>query len=157
MKKSLTIALGAMLMLSNYAGSASANEVRIETQVNKVIGTPYLMGGTSTSGFDCSGFILYIMDKYNINLPRTSQMQAKSGAAVEMEDLRTGDLVFFNTSGRGISHAGIYIGNDSFAHSSSSKGVTISGLNEKYYKERYVMARRVTSLYNSNKMTEEIH
>ncbi|MGP3788331.1 C40 family peptidase [Paenibacillus sp. 1A_MP2] len=97
------------------------------------------------------------MNKYNIDLPRTSQMQAKSGIKVEMEDLRTGDLVFFNTSGRGISHAGIYIGDNSFAHSSSSRGVTISRLSEKYYKERYVTARRVVSQNNSNKMTKEMH
>lgn len=150
------IALGAIFMFSNIE-SVSANEVRIETEVNEVIGTPYRLGGTSTSGFDCSGFILYIMNKYNIDLPRTSQMQAKSGIKVEMEDLRTGDLVFFNTSGRGISHAGIYIGDNSFAHSSSSRGVTISRLSEKYYKERYVTARRVVSQNNSNKMTKEMH
>lgn len=112
--------------------------------MNEVLGTPYVWGGTTAAGFDCSGFILYVLKKFNVdNLPRTSQSQAKVGTAVAKENLRSGDLVFFNTLGTGISHAGIYLGNDQFAHSSSSKGVRISKLTETYYKDRYVTARRV--------------
>lgn len=82
--------------------------------------------------------------KFNVDdLPRTSQSQAKVGTPVAKENLRSGDLVFFNTFGNGISHAGIYLGDDQFAHSSSSKGVSISKLSERYYKDRYVTARRV--------------
>lgn len=111
--------------------------------VNEVIGTPYKWGGTTVKGFDCSGFILHIFNQFDVNLPRTSTSQAEVGNKVDKEELREGDLVFFNTSGRGISHAGIYIGEGKFAHSSSSKGVTISKLSDDYYEKRYVTARRV--------------
>ncbi|BCG60436.1 hypothetical protein PUR_38610 [Paenibacillus sp. URB8-2] len=114
--------------------------------MKQVIGTPYLWGGTTVSGFDCTGFILYVMKKFNVNsLPRTSQSQAKEGTPVAKENLRSGDLVFFNTFGKGVSHAGIYIGNNQFAHASSSKGVRISKLSESYYQNRYVTARRVVN------------
>lgn len=114
------------------------------------------MGGTTAAGFDCTGFILYILDKFNAgDLPRTSQSQAKVGTPVSKDDLRVGDLVFFNTFGTGISHAGIYVGDDQFAHSSSSKGVRISRLSESYYRDRYVTARRVVSETSYLKMISE--
>ena len=95
------------------------------------------------------------MEKFNVDdLPRTSQSQAKLGIPVAKEDLRSGDLVFFNTSGNGISHAGIYLGDNQFAHSSSSKGVRISKLSETYYKDRYVTARRVVDEKSYLKMIE---
>ncbi|MEK3787021.1 MULTISPECIES: C40 family peptidase [Paenibacillus] len=157
MKKWLTGALGAAILWSSLAGVSSASAVRIESQVDELIGTPYRMGGTTTAGFDCSGFILYIMEKYGEDLPRTSQSQAMAGTEVDQDDLQIGDLVFFNTNGRSISHAGIYMGDNTFAHSSTSRGVIISKLSEKYYKDRYVTARRVVSERTMNKMTDEIH
>jgi cell wall-associated NlpC family hydrolase len=79
----------------------------------------------------------------NIDLPRTSIMQSTVGEEVKREDLRFGDLIFFNTMGRRISHVGIYLGESVFAHSSSSGGVKTSSLNEDYYSSRFVTARRV--------------
>ena len=70
---------------------------------------------------------------------------AKKGVKVAKEDLREGDLVFFNTSGKGISHVGIYVGDGKFAHASTSKGVVITALSDKYYAKRYVTARRILS------------
>lgn len=145
--------LGATFIFASAATGTYASEVKLDSVVNQVVGTPYLYGGTTTSGFDCSGFILYVLKKFNVDdLPRTSQSQARTGIPVAKEDLREGDLVFFNTFGNGISHAGIYVGDNKFSHSSSSKGVRISSLSETYYQERYVTARRVVSETNYSKM-----
>lgn len=156
MKKVILSMLGAAMIFGASATSTFASSAKLENEVDKVVGTPYRWGGTTTAGFDCSGFILYIFDKFNLDLPRTSKTQAKVGTQVDQDDLRPGDLVFFNTDGIGISHAGIYIGNNQFAHSSSSRGVTISRLSDSYYKNRYVTARRVVSQQSYLKMTSEI-
>ncbi|MCM2996975.1 C40 family peptidase [Paenibacillus cellulositrophicus] len=156
MKKVMLSLIGAAIVFSASATSSFASSVKLESEVDKVVGTPYQWGGTTVAGFDCSGFILYIFDKFNLDLPRTSKTQAQAGTPVDRENLRAGDLVFFNTDGTGISHAGIYIGNNEFAHSSSSKGVTISKLSDSYYKNRYVTARRVVSQQSYLKMISEI-
>ncbi|MBY3621397.1 hydrolase [Paenibacillus sp. VTT E-133280] len=156
MKKFILSVVGAAVLFTSVPASTYASEVSIENEVKEVLGTPYLWGGTTAAGFDCTGFILYILDKFNAgDLPRTSQSQAKVGTPVSKDDLRVGDLVFFNTFGTGISHAGIYVGDDQFAHSSSSKGVRISRLSESYYRDRYVTARRVVSETSYLKMISE--
>lgn len=110
----------------------------------KYIGTPYVFGAKSpTMGFDCSGFSQYVFEKTGINLPRTTSEQYKIGESISKEDLIKGDLVFFETYRSGPSHLGIYIENNKFIHASTSKGVTISSLNESYWKSRYIGARRV--------------
>jgi len=132
-------------MLFAGGGSVFAGQSPLNESVTEVLGTPYKWGGTTEKGFDCSGFIIYIFDQFKVKLPRTSSTQAQTGTEVSQDELREGDLVFFNTSGNGISHAGIYMGDGKFAHSSSSKGVVVSKLSDSYYKERYVTARRVVS------------
>lgn len=145
-KKVGLLLLGAAILFTGIENTSYASEKPgLGQAIDEVIGTPYKWGGTTTSGFDCSGFIRYIFDQFQTDLPRTSSSQALAGTKVDKDELLPGDLVFFNTSGAGISHAGIYVGEGEFAHSSSSKGVTISKLSEAYYAKRYVTARRVTT------------
>ncbi len=114
-------------------------------EVIKYLGTPYKYGGNTMAGMDCSAFtqILY-RDVFNINLERSARLQYTQGSVVEKgEDLRVGDLVFFNTRKRvKPGHVGIYIGDNLFAHASTKKGVTITGLNYDYYYRTYMGARR---------------
>jgi len=133
---------GLALLMAFTAGSVFADS-RLNATIGELIGTKYKSGGTTTSGFDCSGFTTYVFKQFGISLPRTSADQSQVGEEVDKSELQAGDLVFFNTNGRGVSHVGIYVGDGKFAHSSSSKGVIISGLGETYYANRYVTARRV--------------
>lgn len=145
MKKKLAAALLSFsIVLTIGAGSAFADS-KMDKVIDTAIGTKYLAGGVSTSGFDCSGFTKYVFDKIGITLPHQSASQYQMGTAVSRDNLREGDLVFFNTSGRGVSHVGIYVGEGKFAHASTSRGVTISSLSESYYVNRYVGAKRIMS------------
>jgi cell wall-associated NlpC family hydrolase len=137
--------VGLALTLAVSVGSAFASDSKLDKEVNDVLGTRYQSGGTSTSGFDCSGFTMYIFKQFDIKLPHQSGSQYEMGTKVAKADLQTGDLVFFNTNGKGISHVGVYVGENKFAHASSSKGITISSLGESYYSKRYVGATRVTN------------
>jgi cell wall-associated NlpC family hydrolase len=109
-------------------------------------GTRYRMGGVSRSGFDCSGFVRYILGNAGgVNLPRTALEQYYQGASIALNALKPGDLVFFrNTYRRGISHVGIYIGNGQFIHAANPReGVRLDSLNESYYASHFAGARRV--------------
>jgi len=134
--------------LANHAdASSNVNTKQMVSTVSSVMGTKYVYGGTTTKGFDCSGFIGYVFNKSGVKLPRTSAAMYATGTSVAKKNLQPGDLVFFNTSGKGVSHAGIYIGNGKFAHSSSSKGVSISKLNDPYYwGSKYIGAKRVAKV-----------
>ena len=116
---------------------------RIVEHSKKYIGVPYVSGGSSPSGFDCSGFTSYVFKQFDISLPRTAAEQAAIGTPVSRDALIPGDLVFFNTYG-GISHVGIYIGDDNFIHATVPGDVVrIGSMNTAYYSSRYVTARRI--------------
>ncbi|MCM3756382.1 NlpC/P60 family protein [Sporosarcina aquimarina] len=147
LKRLLALGIASLVISTSVPSMASAATLSATNLVNTAknyIGTPYRYGGTSlTSGIDCSAYTQLVYKKSGSSLPRTTGQQYKQGKAVSKSNLTTGDLVFFNTSGRGVSHVGIYIGSSKFIHASTSKGVTISSLNDPYYwKSRYVGAKR---------------
>lgn len=108
------------------------------------IGVPYVFGGTSSKGIDCSGFTQNVFWKNGKTLPRTAKLQFEKGNWVSKEDLKPGDMVFFTTYKPGASHVGIFLGKDKFIHASSGKGeVTISKLSKNYYRQRYIGAKRM--------------
>lgn len=106
-------------------------------------GTRYSLGGSTENGIDCSAFTLIVMrDIYGVTLPRTAQQQYDQSQRVEENELREGDLVFFHTSGRKISHVGVYLLNNKFVHAATSGGVMVSDLNDAYWRPRYRGAGR---------------
>jgi cell wall-associated NlpC family hydrolase len=113
-------------------------------EISKYMGVPFSHGGTSTEGMVCSGYTMTVYkNSIGVTLPRSSVEQSKIGEPVDFEKLKFGDLVFFNTTGETVSHVGIYLGDDLFAHASVSLGVTISSLQSAYFEKRYECARRV--------------
>jgi lipoprotein Spr len=107
-------------------------------------GTKYCLGGSTKNCIDCSAFTQTIYKEiYNTSLPRTAQEQYNIAEKIETDDLKEGDLVFFGTSEKRITHVGIYVINNKFFNASTSSGVTINDLNENYWKQRYRSAGRV--------------
>lgn len=115
----------------------------IVSRAAKYKGVPYVFGGTTPKGFDCSGYVQYVFRDCKATLPRLADEQALKGVFVTQRQLRPGDLVFFTTYLPGASHVGIYAGSGQFWSASSSKGVILSSLKDEYWKTRYYGARRV--------------
>jgi len=144
------------LLLAFQIGSTYASS-KLDKTIEPLLGIDYDYGGTTTKGFDCSGFTGYVFKELGISLPRSSKdmFNWDEGKKVARDDLREGDLVFFNTSGSGVSHVGIYVGNNKFAHA-ASKGVMITSLGDKYYAQRYLGARRVMDTNDYKKLATEL-
>jgi len=122
--------------------SLTADEQSLRKAIKPWMGTPYVYGGSTRKGTDCSGFVLNVMrDWAGISLPRTAEQQAKLGRPVSSGSLRAGDAVFFGSWSR-VEHVGIALGDGTFAHASTSKGVTVTPLSDPYWAKRYKGARR---------------
>ena len=126
--------------------SAATGQLRnIVQDALKYRGVPYVFGGTTPGGFDCSGFVRYVFAANGVKLPRTADAQFEVGQAVSYRNLQVGDLVFFSTYEAGASHSGIYVGNGRFISATSSRGVVIDSLGSNYWSARYAGARRIVS------------
>ena len=123
------------------------NNIPLLTKIDEWWGTPYCLGGSSKGCIDCSFFTLDVMKStYNINLKRTAAEQYEQSEKIDWADLKEGDLIFFKTEGRkNITHVGIYLTNNKFAHASTSQGVTISDLTESYWQKRLYSLGRVSA------------
>ena len=109
-------------------------------------GTRYRLGGMSKSGVDCSAFVyIAFLERFNLELPRTTINQIRAGRRVSKIELQAGDLLFFKTK-PSVRHVGIYLGNNKFMHASSSRGVMISSLQNNYWKNRYWFAKHIPEL-----------
>jgi cell wall-associated NlpC family hydrolase len=108
------------------------------------IGSPYRWGGTSPTGFDCTGFVMYVYSHFGVYMPHNEAGQLASGERISTDDLEPGDiLIFANTYRRGLSHAGIYVGNGQFVHAADERhGVIISSLGDGYWSSRFAGASR---------------
>lgn len=144
-------AVAAEILLNKSAEDISSENFSFEEvnslieSIKKYLNTPYKYGSKNERGMDCSGFALTVFNEsLNIKLPRSARAQFQVGQKISKDNLTFGDLVFFDTSRKyKPGHVGIYLYDNFFVHSSSSLGVTISSLQEEYYKKRYYGARRI--------------
>lgn len=122
---------------------------QISTYAKSFLGTSYRYGGTNSSGMDCSGLVYRAFYRHGIELPRSSKAMSKIGKKTKRKKAKVGDLVFFKTpgKGRGINHVGLVVNADGrdikFIHSTSSRGVIVTSLNEKYWKKSFKFVKRV--------------
>jgi len=131
--------------LGRFTGGVLARTTKLARLLTRsalrFLGTPYVFGGTSTAGFDCSGYVQHVFGLVGITVPRTADAQFDAGRP-PTGGPRVGDLVFFQTYAPGPSHVGIYLGNGKFVHA-SSHGVMVSKLAESYWATRYLGAKRL--------------
>lgn len=129
-------------------GEASDAGQKIVDTAKKYMGVPYVWGGTSPSGFDCSGLVYYVFRENGYSTNRTAESLYTNGTYVERSNLQVGDIICFTTSKSAtyIGHVGIYIGNNQFIHASSGSGcVAINDLSQTYYNNHYYGARRIAT------------
>ena len=129
---------------SEFSNRSTNSTIKLGRILQGYLGKPYAGSSRYDPGLDCSLFTGEVFNKFvKLKLPRTAKEQFKSGKQVQRGDLQFGDLVFFNTDGKKISHVGIYVGHDEFIHASSSNGIIISKLGEDYWSKRFLGARSI--------------
>ena len=137
-----------LLKIQKFAGGIAARGAAMASNLTKnamrFLGVRYSFGGTSSYGFDCSGYTQHVFAMMGVHLPRMADEQYYAGKKFAGEP-KAGDLVFFHTYAPGVSHVGISLGGDRFVHASSSHGVTVSSLHDSYWGPRYVGAKRVVN------------
>jgi glucan-binding YG repeat protein len=144
--------LSCSLLFSGFLGihkteAALAGQTATDIALNYV-GVPYRYGGTTPSGFDCSGLVNFAYKQAGLALPRTARDLYNSGQAISKSSLKEGDLVFFLPTSTGPSHVGIYLSNNQFIHSATSTGVRVDSLNSNYWSKAYYGAKRIDPANN---------
>ncbi len=126
------------------AATSFANRYSVVRTAYRYMGTPYVFGANGPRYFDCSSFVRYVYRQHGVYLPRTAASQSRYGRYVYKSQLRYGDLIFFrDTYKRGISHVGIYAGNNRMIHAWPRQGVTVHSLSNSYLRAKYAGAKRV--------------
>lgn len=124
----------------------TVNGAAIVAQARTYMGTAYRAGGTAPGGFDCSGFVLYLYGLAGVSLPRTAESQFDVGESLRPREITAGDLVFFRTEGRRVSHVGIATGDGGFIHAPNARSrVRVDRLETAYWADRYAGARRIVA------------
>jgi len=130
--------------VSRYTTRTPQRDALVE-EIHRFKGTPYLYGGSTPRGTDCSGFTMTVFKQFGVNLPHGATSQSKMGKPVSRSELKIGDLVFFKTGGGNqINHVGIYLWDGKMAHASSKRGViVVTWIGDPYWEKRFVTARRI--------------
>ncbi|HEX3549344.1 MAG TPA: C40 family peptidase [Candidatus Elarobacter sp.] len=137
-----------LMHIRKFAGGIAARGAAMASNLTRnamrFLGVPYAFGGTSSGGFDCSGYVQHVFAMIGMHLPRTADAQYDAGRAFAGQP-QAGDLVFFHTYASGVSHVGIALGGGKFVHASSSHGVMVSSLHDSYWGARYLGAKRIVN------------
>ncbi len=147
---SASIAFGVETKMHSPLSTVGLTDQQFENKLKQYVGIPYRKGGTTTKGLDCSGFVRLVYDRiFGIDLPHSSvaQFSFSDLKKIDKRDMQPGDLIFFGNKGKKrINHVGVYMSDNRFIHASSSDGITVSHLDERYWKKRFVGTKRHADL-----------